>query len=374
VISGVRGQHSTEPGIEVDAATAAEMGADLLLAWQEVQHVQARFTHKLRNFDLAHAAAATGALTTAAWLRSQLHMSANQAAQQVVVARQLDELPATAKALAAGEISFQHAAVIASSARKLGAAVVAEHEQTLVTCAKDVDPFSLGKVTDHLEHCVNPDGALSFFEQQHERRTLQMHRCEDGTYALRGIFDREGGALIATGLDALMAPTGRDDFRLAGQRRADALVDKFRSQIESPQLTVIAQQDTLRGEPGSPAAELRDQLTIPSEPVRRIACDCSVQFGHVCADGINAHLGELQRVVSPKQRRQLELRDGGCVLPGCDEPADRCEAHHLQHWADGGKTNLQNLALVCWGHHARVHEGGWTLQRDESGQIRAQPP
>lgn len=346
-----------EPELEVDAATAAEMGAELRRCWQQVQHAQARFSHRLRTFDLAHAAAASGALSTAAWLRSQLHMSTNQAAQQVMLARELDRLPETAKALAAGEISYQHAAVIASCARKLGAEVVAEREEILVGCAKEVDPFSLNKVTEHLEHCVDPDGSLGFFERQYQRRTLQLHRTEDGMYALRGIFDREGGALIATGLEALMKPRGSEDARSAGQRRADALVDKFRSQVESPQLTVICEPGTLRGEKGAPAAELRDRLTLPSEVVRRIACDCSFQEGHVCADGVEVHLGELQRVVSPRLRRQLELRDGGCSVSGCDEPAGRCEAHHLRHWADGGRTSLENLALLCWGHHRRQHAG-----------------
>ena len=180
---------------------------DLRLAWRALQQAQARFTHKLRNFDLANACAATGSLSTAAWLRSELHLSHNQAAQQVMLARELDQLPRTAQALAAGEISYQHAAVIASCARKLGGDVAAGHEQTLVACARDVDPFSLGRVTEHLEHCVDPDGSLGFFEQQHERRTLQLQRCQDGMYALRGIFDREGGALIATGLEALMRPS-----------------------------------------------------------------------------------------------------------------------------------------------------------------------
>ena len=352
---GVWGRCATEPEIEVDAATGAEMAARLRQRWQRVQQAQAEFTTELRRFDLAHAAPALGALTTAAFLRSELHLSANQAAQQLVVARQLDSLPRTAQALAAGEISYQHAAVIASSSRKLGAQVVAEHEQTLVACARDVDPFSLGKVTDHLEHCVDPDGSLSFFEQQHDRRTLQMQRTVDGMYALRGIFDAESGALVATGLDALMKPTGWDDFRSAGQRRADALVEKFRSRAESPQLTVICEPGTLRKQFRAPAGELRDQLTIPSELVRQIACDCRLQEGHVCEDGVHVHLGELQRVVSPTLRRKLELRDGGCAVPGCDQPPSRCEAHHRVHWADGGKTTLENLALLCWGHHRRTH-------------------
>ena len=152
------------------------------------------------------------------------------------------------------------------------------------------------------------------------------------------------------------------------------MVEKFRSSVESPQLTVITELRTLKGEPGSPAAELRDQLTIPSEVVRRIACDCSLQHGHVCVDGVQVELSELQRIPSSKLRRRLDLRDGGCLVSGCDQPPERCEAHHFQHWADGGKTNLQNLGLICWAHHRQGHEGAYTMVRDDSGQVRALPP
>src|SRR5690242_19880775 len=103
MITGVWGRCAaeleSEPQIEVDAATAAEMATELALEWQRTQRQQAAFSKKLRKFDLAHAAPALGALTTAAFLRSQLHMSVNQATQQVMVARQLDDLPETAQAL-----------------------------------------------------------------------------------------------------------------------------------------------------------------------------------------------------------------------------------------------------------------------------------
>ena len=364
----------TEPAIGVDDATAAEMGAEVALQWQRVQREQARFTHKLRNFDLANAHAASGALTLTAWMRVNLKMTGTQAAQQLMLARQLDALPKTASALASGEISYHHAAVIASSARKLGVDVVAQHEETLVTCAKEVDPFSLSKVTEHLEHCVDPDGSLSFFERQYERRTLQLNRMADGMYALRGIFDREGGAIIASGLEALTPPRRPDDDRTAGQRRADAMVEAFTSGAEKPLLTVIAGVGTLYKQPGSPAGELRDQLTIPAEVVRRIACDCTEQHGHVCEDGIQVHLSDQVQSIPPKLRRQLELRDRHCRFPGCDRPPSQCDAHHLKHRAQGGKNVMENLALLCRRHHRYPHERRYVLSWGPGGELLAQPP
>ena len=34
----------------------------------------------------------------------------------------------------------------------------------------------------------------------------------------------------------------------------------------------------------------------------------------------------------------------------------------FKHWADGGPTNADNLALLCHRHHILLHEGGYHLQ------------
>jgi hypothetical protein len=33
------------------------------------------------------------------------------------------------------------------------------------------------------------------------------------------------------------------------------------------------------------------------------------------------------------------------------------DAHHIEHWADGGETKLTNLVTLCRLHHRLVHEG-----------------
>jgi hypothetical protein len=53
--------------------------------------------------------------------------------------------------------------------------------------------------------------------------------------------------------------------------------------------------------------------------------------------------------------RALVVRDGGCTHPGCDRPPGWCEAHHIEHWADGGTTTLDNLRLYCDRHHHDAH-------------------
>ena len=39
-----------------------------------------------------------------------------------------------------------------------------------------------------------------------------------------------------------------------------------------------------------------------------------------------------------------------------------CHAHHLTHWANGGKTNLDNLALLCGHHHRVIHHTPWQIR------------
>ncbi|HET9950052.1 MAG TPA: HNH endonuclease signature motif containing protein [Longimicrobiales bacterium] len=38
------------------------------------------------------------------------------------------------------------------------------------------------------------------------------------------------------------------------------------------------------------------------------------------------------------------------------------DVHHVRHWADGGKTSLDNTILLCPHHHRLLHEGGFHLE------------
>ena len=50
------------------------------------------------------------------------------------------------------------------------------------------------------------------------------------------------------------------------------------------------------------------------------------------------------------------------------------DAHHLEHWADGGATALDNLVLLCRRHHRKVHEGGWRLAWSAGRVLTPIPP
>jgi hypothetical protein len=75
-------------------------------------------------------------------------------------------------------------------------------------------------------------------------------------------------------------------------------------------------------------------------------------------------------------RRLVALRDQGCQFPGgCDQPASRCEPHHVIHRADGGPTSLWNLKDYCtWHHHVLLHLLGWRLIVHPDGTSQARSP
>ncbi|HSS94432.1 MAG TPA: HNH endonuclease signature motif containing protein, partial [Candidatus Dormibacteraeota bacterium] len=124
----------------------------------------------------------------------------------------------------------------------------------------------------------------------------------------------------------------------------------------------------------APAAEMEFALPISSKAVERLACDCSLTRILLDADSMVIDVGRAKRVVSGAQSKALRVRDGGCVVPGCDRPARWSSAHHVVHWIHGGATDLSNLTLLCYRHHGMVHEGGCQLVRSDDGRMLLVPP
>jgi hypothetical protein len=68
-------------------------------------------------------------------------------------------------------------------------------------------------------------------------------------------------------------------------------------------------------------------------------------------------------------RKALHARDHGCHTP-----VAWTDAHHVQPWADGGPTDLDNLILLCRFHHGLVHEGGWTIHLNAATTVTVTRP
>lgn len=124
-------------------------------------------------------------------------------------------------------------------------------------------------------------------------------------------------------------------------------------------------------EGGFPAA---DGQQLPAAEIERLACGSDLHGLVLSAAGEPLWLGRRRRLASDAQWRALIVRDGGCVVCGA-RPA-QCEAHHIEFWEgpQRGRTDLDNLALVCGHHHHLIHDAGHRLCRSDDGWDLRAPP
>ena len=179
--------------------------------------------------------------------------------------------------------------------------------------------------------------------------------------------------LVDAGSKPRKTPSGELDVRTLGQRRADAFCTILRAAAATsgelpahggikPHLSVTIPYADLTAAAFLPSR--RPGRLVFGEPlspteVRRVACDAGVIPIVLGGESQPLDVGREERLVTPSIRRALIARDAGCVIPGCGAPPGHCDAHHLIHWADGGTTSLDNLALVCPTHHRAIHRGTW---------------
>ena len=104
-----------------------------------------------------------------------------------------------------------------------------------------------------------------------------------------------------------------------------------------------------------------------------LCCDAGIVPVVDGSNGEPLSVGRRTRSIPLAVRRALASRDRGCRFPGCTA-THRLHGHHVKHWANGGKTSLDNLILLGPTHHRLVHEGGFDVQRLDDGAFRFTNP
>jgi hypothetical protein len=90
-------------------------------------------------------------------------------------------------------------------------------------------------------------------------------------------------------------------------------------------------------------------------------CDCRIHVILRDANGAPHSFGRTARTVPSRLFKQVAARDGGCRYPGCDRPVKWTDAHHIHYWRRGGRTDYENLILLCSRHHHHVHQQNITI-------------
>jgi hypothetical protein len=66
--------------------------------------------------------------------------------------------------------------------------------------------------------------------------------------------------------------------------------------------------------------------------------------------------------------RHVVLRDRTCTVPGCSQPALRCDGEHAIPWPNGPTSETNCGAMCRWHHRLKTHKG-WTVQRHPDGSV-----
>ena len=120
-------------------------------------------------------------------------------------------------------------------------------------------------------------------------------------------------------------------------------------------------------------ASTADGNPLPAAVIERLAGESS-WFGLVLsAKGVPMWKGRNVRRATSSQFQALMALYGGCA--GCGEPdEDKLNAHHMDPFAWGGGTDLDNLIPLCWGCHGKIHDHDWQVVGVGDGKHTIRPP
>jgi|GEM_PF-230105 len=256
-----------------------------------------------------------------------------------------------------------------------------------------------------------------------DRNSLHLSKTFGGRYRLDADLDESTGDTLRTLLDLFNMPVpradGTRDRRTKGQRDGAAMAEVCRRLGEQVPLVdpddAAAAPSGARRRPGGvlpgaramfvitladalsprPGPELRRNLldrgafaeylaatTAGRTPghtpmrwaqMRRITCDCVRAVALTDRAGAPLTVDSGTRLATDDQRLALRVRDHGCAFPGCERPFSWTQAHHIQHWIDGGPTSIDNLVALCTAHHRAVH-ADWEVAMGPDRLPRFRPP
>ncbi|MDA1358443.1 DUF222 domain-containing protein [Glycomyces luteolus] len=228
--------------------------------------------------------------------------------------------------------------------------------------------------------------ATELFDElgQQSMQRLDLTPQHNGMWALEGQLSDATGRLLEKYLKTACPPPRQDETDTDGilppqaNRHAEALHQLLAGYGASPQastrhghtatLNLVVDIETLQGHDTGRTPLLEGQPISPAR-ARLLACEAAIipaVFNYRTGEAVE--LGRAERLPNAALRRKLELEQpDGCAWHGCGRPVAWTEAHHLQHWADGGPTVAENLILLCRFHHGRIHTPGWTIEKTGPG-------
>jgi hypothetical protein len=306
----------------------------------------------------------SGARDLAHWLSMRYGISTWKANRWIAACSRLEELPAVEQAFTSGTLSLDTTVELTRFATPAD-------EASLLSWARGVSVTTVRRRGDRV---MRPSAEEVLADER--ARSLSWWWIEEGRrLGLHAELPAAQGAVVVRGieraLDRVAVMPDEDAPWSADARRADGLVALCSAAIgadpDPDRATVVlhARVDTTGM---LTEAEIEGATAVPRSVAERLLCDARIEVVAEDDRGQALGLGRARRDPAPWMLRQLRYRDRGCRFPGCGTNAFT-QAHHITWWSRGGRTDLENLLLVCSFHHRLVHEHGWAIQKRSTGEV-----
>ncbi len=321
---------------------------------------------------------------TVAWLADVAKLPRAVAAARVGTARKLTGVLGPVRdAMVEGRLGFDHACVIADAANERVADQLGGLVDEICDLA-DVASFQRWQSEVRgLAEQLDADGGHDPAGDLPEPR-LRAVRVGDVT-VVDGQLVGDGAHIAQHALDEIADELFRRYTRDAGETgdpvpsrpqlmaaafvelcRRGLAVDVGGSRPPRTEATVVvnaAEPDRIVDHDG---VTLHDTSVLLCDPVLRPVI--------TSFDGRPLARGRDRRLATTTQTRTVNLRDGGCVFPGCDSPAAWNDTHHVDEWGGGGNTDTDRMCGLCRFHHRVAHRKGWSLRITGDGWTRWRRP
>ncbi|MDQ4109476.1 MAG: HNH endonuclease [Actinomycetota bacterium] len=408
----------TNPGDAIDAALKAietaiqellatdpaywrtDQKKDLLERLEKLQAQQAAL--KLRVLASAgDIAEETGAKDASAWMCAALLVDKGVARSQIKLANSLAKYNVVAAGFAEGVVSQDKARVITKALDKIDADPVASAEdlvlaeKLLVDYAERLTANELRIIGKRILAEVDPvrfedaeaEALLAEEERAQQKIALRVWDNHDGTIGFDGVLPASVGMRFKRLAEAWAQPRKQQLVgngaplppweRLMGQGFARLLETLDPAALprhggDATTINVVISLEDLRKDLGIATLgyDETNGTTISAAEARRMACNATIIPWVLGGDGQVLDAGRESRFFQPIQRKAMRLQQKCCQAEDCDMPPEWCDAHHLEPWAAGGKTNLKDGALLCPHHHRLAHNPAFIHERLPDGTIR----
>jgi len=307
-------------------------------------------------------------------IAARLSISSGSAGFRIGLALELTELPATAAALANGQIDMQKAHSIADGCRHLDPGAATEVEAIVLTRAGDQTNAQVKKAVRKAAIAADPVAAQKRHVAAKNERGVWLNPLDDGMAEVRVVLAAADALKVYNVVTAaaLSAKLAGGETRNTAQLRADFLLAPFDEAIATGELSGVVPTKLAFGSRGCGEAN----VTVPASVIMGVSNTPGelTGYGPITAE-VSKELARdrvMRRIVTnpvdgsflaadthtyrPNAvlRRHIQLRDGTCRFKTCDRPSLVCDLDHSKRHPDG-KTCEGNMGPFCERHHIFKH-------------------